>query len=497
MHIQKWIQTRRNVYLLIGLFTVNLQGCSVGPDFKAPKAPKTKTYSDQKIPSKTVHTSGVGGEAQVLALGEEIPSKWWNLFQSKALNELIAKGLAHSPSLKAAEAALQQSKENINAYVGSSLYPAITGTVSGTRQAISSSSFGAANPTTTLFTLYNASVNGSYSLDFFGKGRRALEGLRAQSEYQRYLLEATYLTLTSNIVTTAITEASLRGQIQATEGLIKLNEEVLRITRLQFELGAISQTSILAQESQLAEIRATLPPLQKNLSITRHALSILVGELPTENQLPKFYFEGIKLPRKIPVSLPSSLIHQRPDIRASESLLHQASANVGVATANLYPQVTITASFGTEKYKIEDLLKGGGLVWSYGSNILQPIFNGGSLRAARRASIEAYKQAEAQYRQTVLQGFQNVADQLRALELDAEGLKAQSEFERAAETTLNLVRKQYQLGAIDYLNLLNAERQYQLARINRIQAQTLRYTDTVALFQALGGGWWSCDRKAN
>lgn len=467
-----------------------LQSCAVGPDFHRPIG-TAQRYLDVNLPEKTVQTTGAGGSAQYLMLGREIPEEWWALFHSPALNSLIKRGFANSPTVVAAQAALCQARENLRAQIGSILFPALNAQASGSRQRFSPDTFGAENTPPTTFSLFNTQFNISYTLDVFGGGRRAIEVMYALVDYQRYELEATYLTLAANIVTTAITEASLREQIQATHDLIHLEEDLLKIIKQQFDLGAVAKSDVLSQESQLSQIRATLPPLDKNLAITRHALSLLLGEMPSENCLPQFFLNQLQLPTDLPLSLPSKLIEQRPDVRASEALLHQASANIGVATANLLPQFTITGDYGWDANTISRLFSEKTNIWTITGQVLQPIFQGGALLAKRRGAIDAYNQAAAQYRQTVLQAFQNVADALAAVEIDARTLKAQSEAEIAAKDLLTLTEAQFKLGAVNYLNLLNAQSQYQQAVINRIKAQTSRYTDTAALFQALGGGWWN------
>jgi NodT family efflux transporter outer membrane factor (OMF) lipoprotein len=468
-----------------------LTGCMVGPDFHSPVAPKTQSYINGLLPNKTVKITGAGkaGKAQYFVNGQDIPAAWWFVFHSAALNDLICQGLDNSPNLAAAEAALRQAKENLVAQVGALLYPNVSGLLSAERERFSDSSFGINGAST--FNLYEAAVNVSYTLDVFGGSRRQIEALAAQVDYSQYEKEAAYLTLTSNTVTTAITAASYAAQIRATQQLIQLQQNQLKIVKQQFQLGGASMTDILTQETQLAQTQALLPPLQKNLEITRDALAVLVGALPSEIQLPTIELNALSLPKNLPVSLPSLLVRQRPDVRASEALLHAASAQIGVATANLLPQFTITGTYGWESNLPNTLFTSGANMWNYMGQLTQPIFNGGSLRAKRRAAIAAYDQAAAQYRQTVLQAFQNVADSLRAIQRDAEAFKAQKQAEVAAFKTMQMTQKQYHLGGVSYLSLLTAQQQYQQALINRIKTQAARYTDTAALFQALGGGWWN------
>jgi NodT family efflux transporter outer membrane factor (OMF) lipoprotein len=335
-------------------------------------------------------------------------------------------------------------------------------------------------------------VNVSYTLDLFGRTRRDLEALQAQVDYQGFQLEGAYLTLASNIVTAALQEASLRGQLQATRGILATQEEQLGLIEKQFELGGIARTDVLAQRASLAQSRAALPPLEKRLAQTRHLLAVLAGRFPGDAaNLPEFHLEDFRLPEELPVSLPSSLVRQRPDIRSAEELLHAASARVGVATADLYPQITLSARYGTEAVQVGDLFRPGTAVWGIGAGLQQPIFHGGALEATRRAEVAGFDQAAAQYRGTVLAAFRDVADVLRALEYDAMTVKAQGEAEAAARDTLDIAKKQVRYGATNYLSLLDAQRQYNLARILLVQAQAGRFADTAALFQALGGGWWN------
>jgi NodT family efflux transporter outer membrane factor (OMF) lipoprotein len=477
---------------------VAMTGCVVGPDFRAPAAPDTNAYTATMLPPETAAAPGPAGTAQSLVPGQEIPAQWWTLFHSEELDQLIRRALEDNPTLAAAQATLRQSQENLRAVTGSALYPGVDASVSAERQKISGAAFGQPDAQFSAFTLYNASVKVSYALDLFGGARRELEALQSQVDYQRFQLEGAYLTLTSNIVTTAVKEASLRAQILATQDIVTAQEKQQEVVDQQFQLGAVSRSDVLAQRTQLAQTRATLPPLKKELAQTRHQLAVLAGRLPSEGAaLPEFDLEGLQLPRELPVSLPSSLVRQRPDIRATEALLHAASAQVGVATANLYPQISLSGSYGSETTKLNTLFAGNTEVWSLGAGLLQPLFHGGELTARRRAAGAAFDQAAAQYRATVLQAFQNVADVLRALDEDAQTLKAQAEAEAAARDTFDLTRQQFQLGAVSYLTLLNAERQYQQTRISLVQAQAARFADTAALFQALGGGWWNREQKAD
>ena len=483
--------TQRLLRLHAALVVVALAGCSAGPDFRRPAPPAAASYATEGLPAETAEAKGAGGAPQRFLSGQEIPSQWWVLFRSEPLARLIRQALADSPTLAAAQARIREAEENRRAQ-GGALWPRIDANASVRRQKASGASFGQPTIDAAPFTLHSASVSVSYAFDLSGGARRELEALQAQVEYQRYQLEGALLSLAANLVDTAVQEAGLRAQIRATREIVTAEERQLSLLEQRFQLGGGSHPEVLAQQAQLAQTLATLPPLEKQLARTRHRLAVLAGKFPAEaGALPVFELEGLNLPRDLPVSLPSSLVRRRPDIRAAEELLHAASARIGVATANLYPQITLTGNLGSEAPGIQDLFGSGTAVWSLGAGLLQPVFRGGELTAKRRAAFAAYDGAEAQYRATVLQAFQDVADVLRALELDAQTLKAQADAEAAAKASLDLARDRFELGAASYLTLLNAERQHQQARIVLAQAQAARFSDTAALFQSLGGGWWN------
>jgi len=465
-------------------------GCAVGPDFKQPEAPAVSAYTRTALPAETESAQGRAGAAQRFAPGQEIPAQWWTLFHSEALDHLIRQALADSPTLAAAQATLRQAQENLRAEVGV-VSPRVDAGASAERQRFSFAAIGQPNAPSTVFNLYNASVAVTYTFDVGGGWRRELEAMRAQVDYQGFQLRGAHLALTANIVTTAIQEASLRAQMQALAEVVALQQKTLDILEQQFHLGGARRTDVLAQRAQLVQTRATLPPLEKQLALARHQLAALVGQLPSQADLPEFTLDTLELPAQLPVTLPSELVRQRPDILAAEALLHQASAQVGVATANLYPRITLSGSYGSLANSTADLFGATSSVWSVGASILQPLFHGGELTARRRAAIAAYDQAAAYYRETVLRAFQNVADTLRALEIDARTLRLQVEAESVARNTLDLTQKEFAYGVANYLTLLNAERQYQQTRISLVQSQAQRYADTAALFQALGGGWWN------
>ena len=475
--------------VMLALSLLALSACAVGPDFVAPPAPSGAGYTPEARPETTASTDLAGGAAQNFEMGRDIPGEWWKVFHSPELDELIVAALQGNQNLRAAQAALWQAKENLYAAAGK-LLPTVDATASATRQQFSPAEFGLSG-SPSIFNLFQTAVNVSYAPDVFGGQRRQIEASTATAEYQRFELEATYLTLTANVVTSVVQEASLRGQIEATLDIIKLESDQLEIVRHQFDVGAAARTDVLTQQSEVATVQATLPPLQKQLEQQRHVLLALLGRFPNQGLRERVSLASLRLPADLPVSLPSQLIEQRPDIRAAEAQLHQASAQVGVAIAARLPQFNLTADYGTIALTTASLFAPGTMVWGIEAAGTQPIFHGFTLLHQQRAAEAAYDVAQAQYRNTVLGAFQNVADALRALQLDAATLKAQRNALRDAFDTFDLARGQYRLGAITYITLLNAQRSYQQARLAVVQAQAARYADTAALFQALGGGWWN------
>ena len=467
----------------------------VGPNFRQPDAPTATRYTEADLPGATASAPGPAGSTQRFAPGQDLPAQWWTLFHSNPLDQLVRQAIADSPNLTAAEAALRVARENLAAQTGALLYPQVDGTLGATREKFSGASLGQTGTGTTIFNLYNASVNVSYALDVAGRNRRELEALQSLVDYQEYQLAGAHLALTSNVVTAAIREASLRAQIDSTREIINAQNQSLDLVRRQFQLGAVGRLNLVAQQAQAAQTEALLPPLERELAQTRHQLAALAGRVPSDGGIPTFDLAALTLPQDLPLSLPSALARQRPDVRAAEALLHQASAQIGVATANQYPQINLTGSFGAQSTELHSLFAGPS-IWSIGAGLLQPLFHAGELEHKRRAAVAAYDQAAAQYRETVLLAFQNVADALRALEADARTLKAQSDAEALARETLNLTQRQFQLGATNYIALLDAQRQFNQARFLLVQAQANRYADTAALFQALGGGWWNGDAAA-
>jgi NodT family efflux transporter outer membrane factor (OMF) lipoprotein len=473
-----------------------LAGCAVGPDFHRPEAPAVGRYTETPMSDTTESAPVMGGATQRFVAGN-LPLQWWSLFHSGALDALVRDALAANPTLAVARATLRQAQENLAARTGDLLYPGVNASLSGTRQKTIVSGFlpspsggGTVINGVSIFNLYNASIDVSYTLDIFGGNRRQLESLQAVVDFQQYQLAGAHLALTANVVTAAIREAGLREQLQATRDTLAAEEEVVRRVQRQYELGGVGRLDLVAVQSQVAQTAATIPPLERDLAQTRHLLAVLTGRSPGDASLPSFELAALQLPEEIPVSVPSELVRQRPDILASEALLHEASAQVGVATANLYPHFTLTAGISADAAQIQHLFSGPAL-WNIGAGVLQPIFHGGALQAQRRAAIDAYEAAQAQYQDTVLQGFRNVADALRALEADARTLRAQADAEALARDRLALTRRQWELGGTSYLALLDAQRQFAVARALLVSVQATRYADTAALFQALGGGWWT------
>ena len=464
-------------------------GCAVGPNFKPPAAPEVSEYTAKPL-EPTVSTPGIaGGEAQRFVPGADISSQWWTLFHSATLNGLIEHSLTNNPDLQAAQAALLSAREGVLAQRGV-YYPNISAGFSATRQGQS----GVIAPTLAsnalAFNLFTPEVTVSYVPDVFGLNRRTVESARAEAEAVRFQMIATYNTLTANVVVTAIQQGSINLQIEATHQLIDIDTNILQILKYQFTKGYANGLDVAAQESQLAQVAATLPPLEKQAAQLRDLMATLGGEFPSHAPEGNFELASLQLPQDLPVSVPADLVRQRPDVRQAEADLHDASAKIGIAEANRLPNITLTANTGSSASTINQLFSSGTGFWSVGADLTAPIFQGGALLHQERAAKAAYAQSAAQYRSTVLTACQNVADTLAALATDADGLKATATAADAAKTTLDLAERQWKDGYAGYLALLSAQQAYQQARINLIQAQASRFADTAALFQALGGGWW-------
>jgi NodT family efflux transporter outer membrane factor (OMF) lipoprotein len=484
---------RRALAALAGLIA---GGCAVGPDFHRPATDAGARYTREELPAQTASADAPGGAAQRLAPGGDIPAQWWTAFHSRALDALIDEAFRANPNVQSAQAALRQAHELVWAQRGF-FFPTVQASFAPTRQR---NAVGTLSPTLAsgapVFNLYTAQLSVGYSLDLFGGNRRQVESLVAQEDQQRFQLEATYLTLSANVVAAAVQEAALRAQIAATERMVNIETEQLQIMQREVELGAISVADATAQEVVLAQTAAQLPPLRKQLAVERDALSALLGRLPVAEPDEMFALDQLELPAEVPLSLPSKLVEQRPDVRMAEEQMHAASAQVGVAIADMLPQISLEAGLGGTATTMGRMFSAGDKFWSLGANLSQTLFAGGTLYRREQAAVAALDESGAQYRATVIAAFQNVADTLHALVFDAEAFKANLDAERSAERSLSYARKANELGSVSYLALLNAEQGYQQAVVNRVQAQANRFADTAALFQALGGGWWNRSGQA-
>ena len=466
-----------------------LGGCAVGPDHQRPPAPAAARYTADPLPPTAP------GADQRLVESRDIPADWWTLFRSDALDALIVEALAANPDLRGAEAALRGARENVLAQQGA-FFPSAALQLNPTRQSVAPALSSPLASGSNLYALHTAQLSISYAPDVFGGNRRQVESLQAQADAQRFQLEAAHLSLASNVAVAVIQLASLQTQIRTTHELIDLSTRQLALFRRQQALGQIGAADVAAQEAAIAQAQAGLPPLEKQLAQQRNQLAILLGRLPSEAPAVAFELDALRLPPEIPLSLPSRLVEQRPDIRVAEEQLHAASAQVGVAVANRLPSIGLTASVGSSALRFSQLIGPGTAFWSVGANLLQPVFDGGTLLHRQRAAQAAYEQVGASYRSTVLGAFQNVADSLGAIQSDARALDALTLAERAARRSLEIARKQQAAGAAGSLAVLGAEQAHAQAALARVQAQASRLTDTVALFQALGGGWWNRDDVA-
>ncbi|HVC52518.1 MAG TPA: efflux transporter outer membrane subunit [Stellaceae bacterium] len=475
---------------LATLLLLLLAACAVGPDFKRPPPPAIERFTADPLPAFTAAARGPGGAAQRLDLGRDIPGEWWTLFRSPALDALIKEALRRSPTITAAVAALRQAHELTLAGQGA-FFPLVQAEFNASRNKTP----GVLGPTpqsnALYYNLYTPQLSVSYTPDVFGGTRRTVEALAAQEENQRFQLEAAYLTLTSGLVAAVIGEAELRDQIAATEKIIAIERESLDILRRQLAFGQVADADVAAQRAALAQAQATLPPLQKQVAQERDLIAALVGRYPRQAPETRFDLASLRLPPDVPLSLPSRLVEQRPDIRAAAADLHAASAEIGVAIANMLPDVSLSANVGSSALTLASLFGPGAGFWTVVADATQTVFDAGTNVHKTRAAKAAFDQAAAQYKETVITAFQNVADSLEALKSDADALSAAVAAEAAAKISLDIARRQLALGAVSYLAILQAEQTYEQALINRVQAEAARFADTTALFQALGGGWWN------
>jgi NodT family efflux transporter outer membrane factor (OMF) lipoprotein len=499
------MQPRFRTALLVLAVTL-AASCAVGPSFHRPGAPADAGYAPTPLPEASAAAAIHGGEAQRLISDRDIPFDWWQQFQSPALNTIVARAFDANPTIPAAQAALAQAQEAVRAQRGF-YFPTVAAGFQAERVKVAgnntqSSSLGIQGNGENLgqpvraavplyYQFYTAGLTVGFVPDVFGANWRQVETLAAQKDAQRFALEATYVTLASNVVGTAIQEASVRAQIDATRQIIAAEEQSLQILQDQFRLGFAMRIDVAAQEAALAQVETTLPPLQKQFEQTRDLIRVLIGNLPNQDVAETFELDALQLPPELPVSLPAKIIEQRPDVRAAEAQLHAANAQIGVAVAAMLPQFSITGTLGGNAAQIPLMFRGGGPFWTLVGGVSQPIFEGGTLLHTKRAASAALKQAAAQYQSTVITAYQNIADTLHASLSDADALADAVETENAAKVTYDLTRQQMQAGYVNYLALLSAETAYNQALITRVQAQANRFGDTVALFQALGGGWWN------
>jgi NodT family efflux transporter outer membrane factor (OMF) lipoprotein len=475
--------------VMASLLVLLVGGCAVGPNFKKPAPPEVSDYTASPLSTTASSPNIVAGQAQRFTAGADISADWWTLFHSAPLNELIEQSLANNHDLKAAQAALSVARENVLAQRGA-YYPSVEANFSATRQRQSGQISPTLNSNAFLYNLFTPQVSVSYVPDVFGLNRRTVESLAAQEQEVRFQMIAAYTTLTSNVVVTAIQAGAIQMQIDATHELIDSTADTVKILQYQFDKGYASRLDVAAQEALLAQVSATLPPLIKQEAQLRDLLGVLAGRFPNQAPADKFDLASLQLPEDLPLSLPSALVSQRPDVLQAEANLHDASAKIGIAIANRLPNIVLTANAGSSAAAMSQLFTSGTGFWGVGAAATAPIFQGGTLLHQERAAKAAYDQAAEQYRSTVLTAFQNVADTLTALEQDAEAVKAAANAADAAKVTLDLAQRQWQSGYAGYLALLTAQQADQQARITLIQAQANRFADTAALFQALGGGWW-------
>ncbi|MFS1525712.1 efflux transporter outer membrane subunit [Microbulbifer sp. 2304DJ12-6] len=477
-------------YILIIFAT--LSACMVGPDFTRPELSPAAKFT-RNDPEATVSSNVQGGASQSFSSSRDVPGDWWELFRSEPLNIYVRIAVANSPTLAQSEATLVQAQETANA-AGGALYPTIIGSTSFTRQKFALEG-GAASQViadiSPIFSVYSASLSLSYTLDIWGGIRRNIESQVANVQYAQFQVEAAHLALVSNLLNAVIMEASIKGQIRATKEIINVQEQQLFILRTQFRLGGVDESQVLQQLATLEQTKATLPPLEQSLVVQKNLIIALGGFYPTEKVVQEFELSDLSLPRELPLSLPSELVIQRPDIRSAEAQLWAASANIGVALANQLPNIMIMADVGTESEEFSRMFSSGTGVWSITTSLSQTIFDGGTLNSERKAAIAAFHAAAANYREVVVSAFSDVANAISAVQKDALTLKASLSAERSALRSLTLTQQQYTLGAIDLTTLLLAVQTYQQAKINLVQAQAARFSDTVALFFALGGGWWN------
>jgi len=464
-----------------------LPACALGPDFQRPRPPVTETYTAAGQPQATASASGAGGAAQRFISGGDVPAGWWESFHCEALNALVADALAHSPTVLEARARLREAHEDLTAQNRGTLYPRIDAQLAATRQKIDPAAFGFPNvPPAPPFTLYNAQVNVTYTLDVFGANRRMLEGVAAQTEYQAYETQAAELTVAANVVAAAIRQADLQAQLDYTEQILEAQGRQLEISEERYRAGGIALTELQNQRTQLEQLRATVPALQAARQQVDHQLAVYTGQPPAAAAVPRFQLADLELPADLPLTLPADLVERRPDVRASEALWHQAGANIGVATANMFPNLTISGYAGSDRTNASDIVDSFN-IWSIGAKLLQPIFHAGELHAKKRSAVAAYDVAAHAYEQTVLEALQQVADSLRILDADALTLKARARASEQSTASYAIAEQRFDVGGISEYSFLDSRRQQLQAELDRDHAEAQRFADTAALLHALAG----------
>jgi len=478
------MDTRLRRLCQVVLACCTLCGCAVGPDFTRPDAPAVTAYrADAMVDQSDALT------AQHLINGADLPHDWWHLFESAELNDLVQDALAHNATLEAARANLQQSQHNLQAGYGL-FFPQLGLGMAASRERTAPIEQGLHTPSS-VFNVVTLSAGISYDLDLFGGNRRVLEGLVAQADYQRFASRAAYVTLSANVVNTVVARAAYLAQLQATEQLIGLQQQQLAAIQAQVKAGTAPYTAALSVRSLISSAEAARAALKQQISQTQNLLSSLQGKFPAEASAPSPDFDQLRLPAELPLSLPSELVRQRPDILQSEAQLHASSANIGVATAAMYPHITLSGSVGQAGTSLANLPDASGRFWSGGPAVSLPVFEGGTLWYQRAAAQDAFQVAQANYRQTVLTAFAQVATILEALAHDEQVWQAQSDALHYADEALQSATAGFHSGLGSYLDVLTADIQYHQASIATVQAKAQRYQDTVALFAALGGGWWN------
>ena len=477
--------------IAIGAMSLSISGCAVGPNFSPSDKPYVTGYVKGSLTSADPGKGPPSVPGQRFLSGADVSTRWWAAFKSEPLNELIRESVNHNPNLQAAEAAIKVARYNALAQRGL-FFPQVTGN-SATQQIL------VANPQQvppiptqgpqSEFSLVTNQLTVSFVPDIWGGNFRAVESLDATAEQQLFQLEAAYLTLTSNVVTAAIQEASLRGQIEATQRIIAIERHLLDILKRQQSFGQAAQADVLAQDAALAQAEQLLPPLEKQLAQQRDLLTALAGQYAADEIRQKFDLAHLKLPANLPISLPGKLVDQRPDVRAAEANMHSAAAQIGVAIAARLPNITLSANGGSAAFNWPQTFAPGTGFFTLGAAATAPIFDGLTLYHKQKAAEAALDQAEAQYRATVIAAFQNVADALRALQADANALKAARRAEDTAKASLDIVEKQLNEGQVNQLAVLNAQQTYLTAAVIRVQTEANRMADTAALFMALGGNW--------